>query len=225
MVDTQRFNLGPGAVGVVSTVARELARRNGQTSVLEVTSYLPLDVDSVARIMDSLEEDEDTTRYQADDGICYFEFDSVDHSSSVDIDSPEFVTRSAAFTKNLASLRNDQDWTRKVREHHELIFRASRSRSPANELTFFTSRCEISRARIQSIFNDFASQGHASVDIKDDDDVSYGIPEFDYPEDRYKRNIGVVEELETQTSFQGAWVAIAIGAALILAIIIALRFL
>lgn len=225
MVDTQRFNLGPGAVGVVSTVARELARRNGRTSVLEVTSYLPLDVDSVARIMDSLEDDDDTTRHQADDGICYFEFEATENAGAVDIDSAEFITRSAAFTKNLASLRNDQDWTRKVREHHELIYRASRSRSSTNELTFFTSRCEISRARIQSIFNDFASQGHASVEIEDDDEVSYGIPDFEYPEDRYRRNIGVVEELETRTSFQTAWIAIAIGAAILLAIIIGLRVL
>lgn len=223
MVDTQRFNLGPGAVGIVSTVARELARRNGRTSVLEVTSYLPLDVESVARIMDALEDEEDITRHQDDNGICFFIFDGLDDESSVDIDSPEFITRSAAFSKNLASLRNDQDWTRKVREHHELIYKASRSRSAVNELTFFTSRCEISRARIQSIFNDFASQGHASIDVEDGDDLSYRIPEFEYPEERYQRNIGVVEELETRTSFQGAWVAIAIGAVILLAFIIALR--
>lgn len=224
MVDTQRFNLGPGAVGVVSTVARELARQKGQTSVIEITSYVPLDVESVARIMDSLHGDEVVVRQPCDAGICYFEFVDGESSSPVDIEAPEFLERSAAFTKNLSSLRNDAEWTRKVREHHELMLRASNAGESELPLAYFNEKTQISSARIQSILNDFGAQGHLAVAYDDDEDIMYTFPEFSYPERRFERLMGVVEKLETRTVFRGAWIAIAVGAAILLALVIFVRF-
>lgn len=224
MVDTQRFNLGQGCVQTVSAVAREIARRHaGKVYAVEVATYLPMDLESIARILDSLVELDEAAHDTDDEGVSVFTFDDIEDVQPLDIGAEDFLSRSAAFERNLATLRNNADWTRKVRENHELLYIASHQRSHGMLLSEITDKTRISNARTQSILNDMASQSHIAVDL-DGDEPRYIFPNFDYPKERFDRVFGKVAELETRQSFRGSWIAFAIGAFLLLALVIALRF-
>ena len=54
MVDTARFQLGPYAVKVIGAVITAIGSEHATTAV-EVATFVPLDLESVARILDSFE--------------------------------------------------------------------------------------------------------------------------------------------------------------------------
>lgn len=230
MVDTQRFQLGPYAVQLVSEVMATLAHHgDGITHAFAVASYLPLDVDSVARILDSLEEDDDVRRVQREDGLCYYErAEGPRRISLEDLQAGRHLDDCPGFNRNLGALRQDEDWLRKVREQHELLGIAAAARHRTVELGYMTSRSELTSAKIQSILNDFAAEGYLEVHyVEDDDRLEYTFPPFDYPADRRTRNLAILETIEprpTQTPTQRYWLLIVIAAAVLLLIVILTRF-
>ncbi len=223
MVDTQRFRLGPHCVAFVSDVTATLAARGeGELSALLVATYVPLDVESVARILDSLEAEGTVRRVQKDDGVCYYETDGFEPNRTWDIDAGEHLDDCPGFRRNLDTLRQDSDWLRKTREQHEVLRIAAGTKKSTLELGHFTSRSEIPSAKIQSLLNDFAAEGYIHVDYEDDATaIKYKFPAMSYPKSRYERHMAILDELaERPEKSQRYWVAVVLVAAVILAFVI-----
>jgi hypothetical protein len=223
MVDTQRFRIGPHAVAFVSDVTATLAGRgDGEFSALVVATYVPLDVESVARILDSLEAEGDVHRVQREDGVCYYDAESLQARRVWDLDSGDHLDDCQGFTRNLDTLRQDADWLKKTREQHEVLRIAANSKKSTLELGYFTSRCELPSAKIQSILNDIAAEGYIHVDYEDDSGaIRYTFPPLVYPKSRYARHMEILDELAARPGrSQRYWVAVVMAAAVILALVI-----
>ena len=222
MVDTQRFNLGPGCVKVVTEVANALTARHGKTSVLAVASHLPLDIDSVARIMDALQEMDHTTMEVGEDHINYYIVQDADEP--VDLNTDAYIEDNVPFKKNLEILRADEDWIRKVRNHHEILRAAAKSNDPDISLDSLVTATGLPKPKLQSILNDLASQSIVYFDLSESDDaMKFRFPKFGYPSKRYDRHLEVMDDLEAREHGRGAWIVVAIIAAAILAIVVISR--
>lgn len=227
MVDTDRFQLGPQIVHTVGRVAVELAERgDGRVSPLQVATHVPLDVDSVARTLESMEGDYDVERVQSD-GICLFRFaDPGDiYGSRIDLESGEHLEPSDSFEENLAALKAEEGWERKVREQHELLSIAAESGERTVELAYFLSRTDVASARVQSILNDFGAEGYVDPDLDEEADlVEYTFPAFDYPDERLERNMSFVAEVDESTEPTRVWSVVGAIALLLLVIVVMIRF-
>lgn len=217
MVDTNRFKLGPDCVRLVSEVAASLARRDDEhvTHVLEVVTYLPLDVQSVARIVESLEEDEGGGVHRVQrDSLSYVEFNDPDVYSlrELDLDKGEHLEDVQGLMRTINALKTDEEWERKVHEEHQVLRVAAGAKSHTVELAYFTSRLDLPSAKIQSILNDFGAEGHIQLHYDEDTDtLSYTFPALDYPEERFERNMSVQAEVEPKTSTSPIWAIIALA--------------
>lgn len=223
MVDTQRFRIGPHCVAFVADVTATLAAQGqGEVSALLVATYIPLDVESVARILDSLEEEESVHRVQKGNGVCFYEVDELEPRRKWDLDAGEHLEDCPGFMRNLDALRQDADWLRKTREQHEVLRIAANTKKSTLELGHFTRRSELPSAKIQSILNDFAAEGYVHVDYEDEATaIKYTFPAFAYPNDRYERHMTILDELASRPAkSQRYWVAVVLVAALILAFVI-----
>lgn len=231
MVDTERFQLGPGLIQVVAQVATRLAERTDQTvNPIQVATYVPLDVDSVGRILESLEEDYDLERVERD-SICLFRFRDAQEleeatAAPVDIDNGEHLIDNPLFESNLADLKSEDGWTRKVREQHEILSVAAAAGTQTVELSHFISRSDLPSSKVQSILNDFGAERYVGSHIDEEaETVSYTFPEFDYPEHRRDRNLEIVEELDGQSrSPRVIWYLLGVSVVLLLVIVILVRF-
>lgn len=228
MVDTQRFKLGPNCVRLVSEVAAILARRDDEhiTHVLEVTTFLPLDVGSVARIMESLEGDEGGVQRIQRKSLSFYQFEDPDLYSlrEIDIDAGEHLDEDAALMRTINALKTDEDWERKVREEHEILRAAAKAKSQTVELTYFTSRLDMPSAKVQSILNDFGAEGHIELHYDEDTDtLSYTFPELDYPEERFERNMSMQESAEPKASASPLWAIIALAALGLLVVLVLIK--
>ena len=229
MVDTQRFQLTPDCVRLVAEVAAMLARRREEdvTHVLEVATYFPLDVQSVARILESLEDDEGGVRRIQREALSYFEFDDPDLYSlrELDVDDGEHLEESQGLTRTINALKTDGNWGRKTREEHEILRVAAGAKSRTVELAYFTSRLEMPSAKIQSILNDFGAEGHIQLHYDEDTDtLSYTFPELDYPEKRFERNMAFEEATEPKESTSPIWAIIALAALALVAVLFLIKF-
>jgi hypothetical protein len=227
MVDTQRFQLGPGLIQVVGRAAGRLAQRHDRpVSPLEVTTYVPLDVDSVGRILESLEEDYEIARVQTD-GLCHFRIDDADAlaSGAGDIDAGDHLRDHELFESNLADLKSDEGWTRKVFEQHELISIAAAAESKNLEVAYFQSRSEIPSSKIQSLLNDFDAEGYIGSNLEEDgDSPSFRFPPLEYPNARRSRNMAILDETESDKRSNRIWLALTVAVAVLLVFIILVRF-
>ena len=227
MVDTERFQLGPELIHTVTTVAAQVAVRRGETaSPLQVATYVPLDVDSVGRILEAVEEDYDLERVERD-GICYFDFEDphaiLDHP--IDIDGGEHLASLSDLESNLAALKSDDGWSRKVREQHDILRIAAGSDSRTIELPYFLSRTDVPSARVQSILNDFDAENYVEHALDEEDDVlEYTFPELDYPDERHARNMEIIEMLDESERGNRIWLLLAAFALLLLIVVIVIRF-
>lgn len=232
MVDTQRFRLGPDCVRFVGEVAAILARRHPDNlvHVLQVATYVPLDVDSVARILESYEEGDDVTRVQRD-SISFFQFSDPDRHSlrQLDLDKAEHLSEAnlaemPGLMRSLNALKTEDDWSRKVREQHELLRIISGAKHPTVELSYLTSRTDTPSARIQSVLNDFGAQGHIELHYDEDTDtLSYTFPPIDYPKDRFERNMALQESAEPIESTSPMWLIIVLATLALLAIVVLIK--
>ncbi|MFB6372648.1 MAG: hypothetical protein ABEN55_05960 [Bradymonadaceae bacterium] len=227
MVDTERFQLGPQLIHTVTTVAAQVAVRQGETaSPLQVATYVPLDVDSVGRILEAVEEDYDLERIERD-GICYFSFKDPDAilDEPIDIDAGEHLAHLPDLENNLAALKSDEGWSRKVREQHDILQIAAGSDSRTVELPYFLSRTDVPSARVQSILNDFDAENYVEHDLDEEDDVlEYAFPELDYPEARHARNMEILAELDGSDRVYRIWLVLGAFALVLLIVVIVLRF-
>lgn len=230
MVDTQRFQIGPGLIQVVDQVAtRVAARADGTISPMEVATYVPLDVDTVGRILESLEEEYALERIDRE-GMCLFRFNDESElreatAEPVDIERGEHLEDNPLFESNLAGLKSEEGWTRKVREQHELLRIAARSSGRTVELSHFTSRTDIPSSKIQSILNDFGAERYVESDVDEEaDTLSYTFPAFDYSEERMERNLGILEELNGQEGTYRIWYVLGATTLVLVVLIFLIRF-
>lgn len=230
MVDTNRFRLGPECVRLVSEVAAVLARRSdsNMTHVLQVATYFPLDVQSVARILESLEDDEGggVRRIQRD-SLSYFEFDDPDVYSlrELDLEGGEHLADTPGLMRTINALKTDEDWERKLNDQHQVLEVAAGAKSRTVELAYFTSRLDLPSAKIQSILNDFGAEGHIELHYDEDTDtLSYTFPEFAYPHERFERNMSVQEQAEPKASTSPIWAIIALATLGLVAAIVLIKF-
>jgi hypothetical protein len=229
MVDTNRFKLGPNCVRLVSEVAAALARRHdeGIVHVLQVTTYLPLDVQSVARILESLEDDEGggVQRIQRET-LSYFQFSDPDVFSlrELELEAGEHLDDTQALMRTINALKTDDDWERKVHEQHQVLRVAAGAKSQTVELTYFASRLDLPSAKIQSILNDFGAEGHIELHYENDTDtLSYTFPEFAYPKERLARNMSFQAKVEPAVSTSPIWAIIALATLVLLGVIVLIK--
>lgn len=228
MVDTQRFNITPDCARFVLEVAAGLSRRNPQhlTQPLEVTTYLPLDAESVTRALESTEGDSRVSRvvrgeivyYQFHDPDTYslreFNFEECEHLDHVE----------QGLTRTMNALKSQMSWSKRVCEQHELLHIAASASGPKVELSYFTSRCEIPSARVQSILNDFGAAGYIELDYDEDSDtLSYTFPPLDYPSKRLSRNLLLIERAEPKESSSPIWLILLLATVILLVIILLIR--
>jgi hypothetical protein len=228
MVDTERFHINPDCARFVSEVTASLARRGGNhtTQVLEVTTYLPLDVDSVGRALESLEDDPGVERIQEGE-ISYYRFDDPDQYSlrEFDLDAGEHLSDiDPGLVRTMNALKSEEDWGKKAREQHEILHIAAGARSQTVELSYFTSRCDIPSARVQSILNDFGAEGYVEIDYDEDTDtLSYTFPQLQYPAERFERNTGLIERAEPKESNSPVWLVLLVSTIILLVAILLIR--
>lgn len=225
MVDTQRFQLGPGPVDAVADVVLELAaRHNGETNALQVATYLPLDVESVSRILDSLAEDYELERLERD-GLSVTQVEVPDDHASVDIDAGEHLEDASQLMDNLTELKAEEGWDRKVRDQHELLKLAAEADSRHIDLSHFTGRADIPSAKIQSILNDFGAEGYVECIFDEESDtLSYKFPLLSYPEARLERNLAILDDLD-DTGYSRRRIQVGVAVALLLLLgILLLKF-
>ena len=228
MVDTERFHINPDCARFVFEVAASLARRGGDntTQVLEVATYLPLDVDSVGRAMESLDEDDGVERIQNGE-ISYYRFDDPDQYSlrEFDLDAGEHLAdMESGLSRTMNALKSEEDWAKKMREQHEILHIAAGARSERIELSYFTSRCDIPSARVQSILNDFGAEGYVEIDYDEDTDtLSYTFPSLEYPAARFERNAGLVEQAEPAESSSPVWLVLLVSTIILLVVVLLIR--
>ena len=228
MADSQRLRTTPAGLRLVSEVAGELARRSdGETNVLEVTTYFPVDVDSVARVFEGIEEIEGVelvergslTVYEVDDGARF-------GSGGPNIDDEAFIDEATGLLKAVGTLKRDKEWVRKVKGQHKILRIVAESDEPIVELSYLTSRAQMPRARVLSLLNDFDAQGYAAVEVDEDvDELRYHFPKFDYPEERFDHNMRLLETVEPPARSRfSLWMFLAVFAVVLLVVVILLRF-
>ncbi len=224
MIDSQRLRTVPEGINLISQVAALLSRqRNGTTHVLEVASYFPVDVDSVGRILESLEAVEGVQRVQKDSIYLYeIAHPEVFASNDFDLDKAEHLENSPAFMRAIANLKKDDDWLKKVREQHELLHIAACAKNYTIELSYFISRSDIPSAKIQSILNDFSAEGYISILFDENNDtINYTFPQFSYPKRRLQHNLSLLERPETKSAGRSAlWLYLIVAAIILLSIIV-----
>lgn len=226
MVDTERFHLGPELVHRVTTLAARIAiDRDRRVSPLQVVAYLPIDVESVGRILESVADDPGLHRGDAE-GICYFEFDEPTERVSRDLDiaNGEHLEDRESLEENLASLKSDGDWSRKVREQHELLRVAARADRRSLELSYFLDHSDVPSARVQSILNDFGAEGYVHHEFGEEETLEYLFPELDYTDARFETNIEILDELEESEPSRPIWGLLGAFALVLLIVVFVIRF-
>jgi len=198
MTDTLKLQSAPQCISGVAEVAAMLAGRDDAhtTHALEVTSYFPLDVETVSRILESLEDRADVDMLQEQGlRLLHFEDPTAYYVREVDYEVGDHLKDNDSLLKNLAELRSDARWMRKVEDQHELLRIASGAKHSTLELSYFTARSSMPSAKIQSVLNDMGAGGQISVDV-DEDALHYTFPSFAYPKKRLKQNMELLKELE-----------------------------
>ncbi len=225
MVDTHRLQTTSGGMLVVAELTGRLARRSeGVTSVLEVATYLPMDVESVARALEGVETLDDVEeieqrglkRYAVSNGGLVRGGRARDESEEALVEDSQEVSRT------VGALKENGHWLRTVREQHELLHLVAKSGKEVVELSYLEGRATVSRARIQRLLNDFDAAGYIEVEYDEDvGELSYRFPPLEYGEGRWKRNMEAIDEAEPPVSSKRSlWGALAIFAAVILVIMI-----
>lgn len=218
MVDTQRFNIGPAAVQTVSRVAHELARRHGKAAVLQVVPYVPLDVDCVARILESLDDLPTTVSVQGDDGIKYYTF--KDQMPETRIESAEHLVETTPFGRNVKSLCDDPMWSRRARAQHALLSLVAGSSRANFSCDFLASRTKLPLSKIQSALNDFVAQNYVQMETGDGDEAVYIFPEIEYPPALLEANLIALAPAEESGRIRKLWWLLALAATIVLVFVV-----
>jgi len=228
MVDTERFRLGPELVERVTALAACAAvAGDGAVSPLQIATYMPIDVESICRILESVQADYDLERLERN-GIRYFRFaDPEAHApTELGIEEGDHLRNLDAVENNYAALKSDEGWSRRVREQHTLLRLASRAGAGLLELEYFLDRSDMSDSRLQSLLNDFGAEGYVdhAFDRCEDESIEFRFPPLDYPEERFERNMRLLEQLGSSGDSPRVWAYIGASVVVLLVLIAALRF-
>ncbi len=224
MVDTQQLQLASPITRAVAAVAGRLAEHSALVSPLQVATYLPLDVDSVSRILDTLKNEYDFERVERD-GICYFHIEApeplLEKGGSIDLEMAFDLWEIEGLKEQLDELKADDDWACKVREQHDLLVVAAQADERHVELSYVLKRSDLTSAKIQSIFNDFEVEGYVEYCFENDDEaLEYRLPDFKYTDDRHRRNLSRLEALDGTRKRYRLWLVVGLCAVVLLACII-----
>ena len=204
MVDTQRIQNAPQCISGVAQVAALRAKdlSQGQVHVLDVVTYVPLDVETVSRMLESLTDRDDIAQVQAGDfSVIDFEDPQGFYTRPLSLDDQEHLTENPSLLKNLSQLRQDDGWVRKVQIQHDLLRLVAKSKKKRVDIEFFTRQCDWPSVKIQSTLNDLNADGHIVMEIDERaDKVFYTFPPFEYPKKRYQNNMTFLEDLPTPAS-------------------------
>jgi len=224
MVDTERFHLGPHAVQVVGGIAATMGR-DRNTHALEIATQVPLDIESIARILDAL-ADEGVVAIDTDEaGFERVVVQNADEYAAVAADVKEGThLDDAGLLRNISALRADPEWSRKARDQHRVL-RAVTTLGPKTELDRLVSASDVPSARLRAVLGDLETEGYARTDYDEATEVMHvEFPAITYPKDRFERNIELLtaEPVKTAQISRIWWVALAL-AAIVLALFIAMR--
>lgn len=203
---------------MVSMIAHELARRYGRVSVLQVVPYVPLDVDSVARILESLDELASTHRIQGEDGIDYYTFD--DQMPAVDLERGEHLKDNTALTRNVHSLCEDPHWSSRARAQHLLLKLVAESPREAFTADFLASRSRLTGSKIQSALNDFVAQKYVHMLEQEDAEALYIFPKITYPQTLVESNLAALAPVEESRRINKLWWLVAIVSTIVLIFVV-----
>lgn len=221
MVDTERFHLGPHAVQAVGGIVTAMGR-NRDTHALEIATHIPLDIESIARILDALEAEGIVAVHIDDRGLKHITVRREDYA-----DIAERVRRGehlddAGLTRNLVALRADPEWVRKVRDQHRVL-RAITSLGPKTDLDHLVSASDVSAARVRTLLGDLETEGYAITEYDEADDVLHvEIAPIAYPKDRFERNLAIIADVETKPSTVSpfVWLLLAVATLLLVLFIV-----
>lgn len=225
MVDTERFHLGPHTVQAVGGIATALGA-DRPTHALEIATQVPLDVESISRILDALEAEGIVEFYVDDDGL-----------KRVRVLQPEPYREIAAtvrggthieepgLVRNLAALRADPEWCRKVRDQHRVL-RAVTSLGPKTDLERLVSASDVPSARVRSLLGDLETEGYVLTEYDVGTDVMrVRFPPITYPKARFERNTAMLTTLPAKSAdLTWVWWAALIAAGCLLALFVGLLF-
>ena len=225
MIDTQRIQSAPRCISGIAEVAATLARGHDDscTHALEVTTCFPLDVETVGRVLEGLEERAGIEFLQSA-GLTYLYIARPDDYNLrvLDLDHGEQLHSNVSLMKHLAELRSDEAWVKKVHEQHEILKIASQGQKQGvRRLTLddFTNKSQLTKARLQSALNDLNASGYILIDIDEStQEANYLFPSFHYPKVRYQHNMRLLDELRPSTERHHRY---ALAAALLLTILTA----
>jgi hypothetical protein len=224
MVDTTRFQVSPEFAVLVAEVAAQLAasRDDDTVSVLELTTYFPIDVERLGRVIESIDEEDGTISAQQRDGINLYQFDEPAKyiKSNYELSQPEYLENSGLY-ESLETLITKEQWVRKLRDQHELLLLMAEADESQLDLSYFVSRLDMSSAKIQSLLNDLDAECYIRSDYDEETDtLRYNVPMFEYPRERFNRNIEFVSKLDRASEAKPVWSVIVISALVLLAILV-----
>ncbi len=224
MIDTQRIQSAPRCISGIAEVAATLARHHEDrcTHAIEVATCFPLDVETVGRVLEGLDERAGIDLVKSDD-ITYLYIARPDDYNlrELDLDHGEHLHSNVSLMKHLAELRSDDDWVRQVHAQHDILKLAAQAPGSLKrlDLDYFTSRCDLAGARIQSILNDLSANGYILTDVDaESQHAHYIFPDFAYPRQRHQHNMNLLDELQPSQERRHN---VALFAALVLTILIA----
>lgn len=223
MVDTERFQLGPKSVQVVGGIVTEIGR-NQPTHALQVATYLPLDIESVARILDALEEEEILDSTDDTRGFKRIRLqDRDEYSEWADRARTGEHLEDPALVRNLIALRSDTDWCRKVRDQHHLL-RAASILGTDTTLDELATEADVPPSRVRSVLGDLEAEGYVYTYADDDGDtVHVSLPDVTYPEERFRRNEDLLTEVESKPALPPNWWVYVAAAGILLLLFILSR--
>jgi hypothetical protein len=224
MVDTTRFQVSPEFAVLVAEVAAQLAASHDDdtVSVLELTTYFPIDVERLGRVIESIDEEDGTISAQQRDGINLYQFDEPAKyiKSNYELSQPEYLENSGLY-ESLETLITKEQWVRKLRDQHELLLLMAEADESQLDLSYFVSRLDMSSAKIQSLLNDLDAECYIRSDYDEETDtLRYNVPMFEYPRERFNRNIEFVSKLDRASEAKPVWSVIVISALVLLAILV-----
>ena len=201
MVDTQRITSTSLIAVCIGEVAAALATEHPRRMVhlFAVASYFPLDVESVARVMDCLQG-----QYHLDQlrlgGLSHWVFlepQELDAPALRRYQRGDHLAPDGQLMRQLAALARDDEEYRRTRDQHDLLRLVSELDDLDVEFSRLAHGTAMTSARLKSLLNDFVAAGHVQVEVDEErDTLHYTFPPLDYPASRHEHIMVRLQQVE-----------------------------
>lgn len=197
MVDTERFHLGPHAVQAVGGIVTSMGR-DRETHALEIATHIPLDIESIARILDAL-EDEGIVAARIDErGLKHITLKRDDYADVAERVRTGTHLDDPGLKRNLVALRADDNWVRNVRDQHRVL-RAITSLGHKTDLDRIVAASDVPASRVRTMLGDLETEGYAISTYDEAEDVmNIEFPPLAYPKELFERNLAIIAHVETE---------------------------